>query len=137
MTTVQVPLVTVEPEMVAAGRVTPERLTAPVLGLPELPDEKVPPQLLVGDPTIVMPMGSVSLNATPVRMPGLGDTLGLVRLGLDNVTVRVELVPDAIILGEKDLVTVGTAGTAQPVTWTSSNSRTAPAFDVPKKFIRK
>ena len=61
-----------------------------------------PPQLLLalGEPAIVIPVGKVSANPTPVRSIAFA-------FGLVSVNVRVDVPPTLIGLGENDLSIVG------------------------------
>ena len=92
-------------QLLFGGMVPPDKLIAPE------PDVAVvvPPHVDASPFGVatVTPVGSVSLKAAPVN--------GVAKLELVNVNVRVEFLPAAIVGGVKALVSVGCAGTAQPV----------------------
>lgn len=86
-----------------------------LMTLPPAVAVKVPPQVfdVASGDAITTPDGSVSLNATPVRVLLV---FTLLVLGLVRVNVNIELAPTAMGSGEKFFVIVGGfGGTGQPV----------------------
>ena len=96
--TVQEPLAAIVPAV---------KLTLPV----PTPAVKVPPHVVLATAETVMPVGKVSLKATPVKA---------IVLELASVNVNIDVPPAPIEVGAKALVNDGLLGVPQPVKVTPS-----------------